>query len=531
MISDHFARAFMKTCDDGGIYYIRQLDASDGADFEGMVWFGQELVDRPGFANVFIGGLQHGAGTDDCGFRQDRWIGRYFDVPKGRACSSDRLAIETYLSGPVPDVAACDHGFQYLFRSGSSLFGGQAWGFDQEEGCYQACLASGCCTRVPPPVHPHIRSLRRDGPHDDLGGAVARLTSRPLPAGFLRSASGNLTGTWRGDDRGNYYINHVQATGEVVWYAEFDDAHPVDPSTTPATPANGWANVFWGSKAGSIISGRFADVPRGLANGAGPLELHVENNSLITITAPRGNYGGRRLWRVETLDVAVVVPRLNVQRAQEGLDEPLLYLFFYKFDGESVDLDDLTHSYVGGPDPQPHPILAGDDVSGVLDLPTYYTTYRTTLSTVRNIDRSETEVKRSTRIGVAAYAIEVDDGYSNEYRRDRFNGWKRAVNDGINRELSQNGVTPSIETIRALAQTMWVTYLGPWDGWPWGDPDDVLSGDVQEWSFAELEALALASATLGRIPLSTALSFGRAGTRYTCDVEFYASSRSNSDCR
>jgi hypothetical protein len=70
----------------------------------------------------------------------------------------------------------------------------------------------------------------------------------------------NLTGKWRCDDEGTYYIRQI---GNEVWWVG-------------RSPDRGkqWDNVLHGEIKGRRIVGKWADVPRGEAMGAG--ELHLE---------------------------------------------------------------------------------------------------------------------------------------------------------------------------------------------------------------------------------------------------------------
>jgi hypothetical protein len=75
----------------------------------------------------------------------------------------------------------------------------------------------------------------------------------------------DLTGTWRGDDGGTYYIRQIG--NDIFWFGEL----------TPQNP--GWANVAYGTISGNIINLKWADVPKSGARGSGTLSL-----SVITLT-------------------------------------------------------------------------------------------------------------------------------------------------------------------------------------------------------------------------------------------------------
>lgn len=515
--SDHLAPSRILICDDDGAYYLRQLDARDGAGFEGLVWFGQKLEAEPAWANVFAGRLRRAVRVDAAGNPVDQWEGAFFDVPKGRACGQGQLTLETFVNPPNTRLAWCEFPEHYILKTSGGGFGGRVWNMlSTTTGCWDE--GPGLPTRPPlPPIY--AAALRRDTRSTEA--LVADLGSSSVPAGFAQT--GNLTGTWVGDDGGSYYIRHIPETGDVVWYGESAHAAPeVRSSDGRVQAARGFANVFVGHASGVRVSGFWADVPRGATRGAGRMTLRQAAPNFLEIEAVSGGFGGRRLWRVETLGVTVTVPRLTIEQTNEGDgDEPLLYLSFLKVDGDTVDLDALETSRVT----MVHPpsTLVGENVSGVQSVNPANSTYRTALRTVRS--RAGTAADTSTMIGVVGFAIEVDEGYSNDFRRQRLLGWRSSQENKANSELAR-GVIPRIEELRASAQRIQVQYLGPWDGWPWGDSDDAMSGDAVLVSFADLRA---ALATSGGV-LARSLTFRGAGAVYRADVEFVVRSRLNPLC-
>jgi hypothetical protein len=71
----------------------------------------------------------------------------------------------------------------------------------------------------------------------------------------------DLTGIWKGQDRGTYYVRHYG--NDITWVG----VSPDDGKT--------WTNIFVGKKGGDIISGKWADMPRGKVGGVGTLTLKV----------------------------------------------------------------------------------------------------------------------------------------------------------------------------------------------------------------------------------------------------------------
>ena len=106
---------------------------------------------------------------------------------------------------------------------------------------------------------------------------------------------GDLTGAWRGDDRGVYYIRQVGAC--VWWFAtEIRDMKP------GVLGQLGFANVATGRMDGTEIRVEWADLPAGDILGGGGLTLVYDPaNDLLRITEQRGDwvrYGASMLTRI-----------------------------------------------------------------------------------------------------------------------------------------------------------------------------------------------------------------------------------------
>ncbi len=453
MISDYSRRSFAAIGDDDGVYYCRQLDAADGdLDFEGIVWCGQQFERDPSFANVYIGRLRRRAGVDSNGHRIDKWEGRYFDVPRGCACGAGRLDVESLVVPSLP-VALCDFPEHYIVRRRPSRFAGRVVADSLLSPCWPVAFERGLVDFEPPPPGPRNARAVASGAPTWIEEAAA-LGSRPLPAGFERSGAADLTGTWRGDDDGSYYLTSIPATNEVVWYAEHPSARP---QVGPEPPV-GWANVFFGIRSEAAVRGLWADLPKGLASRAGRLTLAVEDADSIRISRQTGGYGGRLLSRVKLRDVTVSVDSVTVRRTGENSgDEPLVYLAFFKLDGDTVDLGDLRSSTatVSG---APSGLRLGTDVRGEVAVPPDRGRWRTTLATVRG-GRAAAASEDATRIGVVMYAIEVDPGYADEFHRTRFATWIEAQRYGIDSVL-RDGRLPDLEDLRRRANRILVRVPG-----------------------------------------------------------------------
>ncbi|ASB91740.1 MULTISPECIES: hypothetical protein [Bacillus] len=90
----------------------------------------------------------------------------------------------------------------------------------------------------------------------------------------------DMTGIWRGNDGGVYYIRHDDPH---VWWAGFSD--------------NGrgqhWTHVFHGMRmfdetGSEVISGNWADVPRGTNRGSGTLVVARSGDRLTKVSGGIG---------------------------------------------------------------------------------------------------------------------------------------------------------------------------------------------------------------------------------------------------
>jgi hypothetical protein len=124
-----------------------------------------------------------------------------------------------------------------------------------------------------------------------------RVGSDPLQniqSAFSASQPGEpLTGIWKGNDGGTYYIReHKGYAGlRTITWVGLDSA---------GGKGKGWSNVFFGGfdpydRDGKTISGPWTDVPRGSNRGSGVLRLRLEGSGLIVATDHRGFSGSE--WR------------------------------------------------------------------------------------------------------------------------------------------------------------------------------------------------------------------------------------------
>jgi len=110
------------------------------------------------------------------------------------------------------------------------------------------------------------------------------------------AGSGELTGTWEGNDSGVYYIRQV---GDCVWWFGTE----VVDIERGATGQLGFANVAAGRMVGTQIDLEWADVPLGnILNGGGLTFVFDVAADTLTLTAQRGDgapFGGTVLTRIQ----------------------------------------------------------------------------------------------------------------------------------------------------------------------------------------------------------------------------------------
>ena len=95
---------------------------------------------------------------------------------------------------------------------------------------------------------------------------------------------GALTGAWRGDDGGVYYIRQV---GDCVWWFGTDVAD-IDPGKTGQ---GGFSNVAAGRVDGTEIELEWADLPLGNILGGGGLTIAIIDVDSLRVTEQRGAWG------------------------------------------------------------------------------------------------------------------------------------------------------------------------------------------------------------------------------------------------
>ncbi len=95
----------------------------------------------------------------------------------------------------------------------------------------------------------------------------------------------DLTGVWRSDDHGTYYLR--QSGNHLSWYGEHSKNNPA------------WSNVYWAEINGDRIHGRWVDVPKGHVMGRGTLRLQIRHSGNVLVAEHKtGGFGGSRWTRV-----------------------------------------------------------------------------------------------------------------------------------------------------------------------------------------------------------------------------------------
>jgi hypothetical protein len=109
-----------------------------------------------------------------------------------------------------------------------------------------------------------------------------------LVGGLARPAAGqqpDLTGVWRCDDGGQYYIR--QLGPEIFWFGEQSSTHPQ------------WGNVAHGEfDDNGRIQLSWADVPKGRIMSSGVLILQIESGDSLVVVSKTGGFGGSTWTRV-----------------------------------------------------------------------------------------------------------------------------------------------------------------------------------------------------------------------------------------
>ena len=113
-----------------------------------------------------------------------------------------------------------------------------------------------------------------------VASAFGQQTGRSYTSTIPRLLSGpvDLTGKWRGNDGGAYFLRQVG--NQVWWYGQSGDG------------GGSWTNVFHGRIEGHQVLGTWADVPQGRVMNSGEMSLQVVAPNLLRAVNRTGGFGG-----------------------------------------------------------------------------------------------------------------------------------------------------------------------------------------------------------------------------------------------
>jgi len=113
-----------------------------------------------------------------------------------------------------------------------------------------------------------------------VASAFGQQTGRSYTSTIPRPLSGpvDLTGRWRGNDGGAYFLRQVG--NQIWWYGQSGDG------------GGSWTNVFHGRIEGHQVLGTWADVPQGRIMSSGEMSLQILAPNLLRAVNRTGGFGG-----------------------------------------------------------------------------------------------------------------------------------------------------------------------------------------------------------------------------------------------
>jgi hypothetical protein len=130
-----------------------------------------------------------------------------------------------------------------------------------------------------------LACLSLTGSQDATGNQARSIdfSFSPIPEEFIIAQTSDLTGQWRGNDGGTYYIRQVGS--QVFWFGE------------NSSDRTSWSNVYHGTISRGVITGSWADVPKGRYRNNGTLTLRIASSRRIVRTNVTGAFGGTEWTR------------------------------------------------------------------------------------------------------------------------------------------------------------------------------------------------------------------------------------------
>jgi hypothetical protein len=267
----------------------------------------------------------------------------------------------------------------------------------------------------------------------------------------------------------------------LVWFAEHPSAklevQAAPGAGIPTTlPAEGWAHVFVGRRTGARIDGDWADVPKGAASRNGTLSLVLDNPFTLRIAAETGGFGGRTLWRYESLAVDVDLTQLEIREAEDiSGDEPKLHMVLAKVDGDGVNRTRLASSSALL-DARDTGKLASDASSGTVIALGDGGRFRAVVKTILGTGPTGPG-DPATLLGLSVGAWELDES-STAQRRTDFTDWRDMLQRNLDLDI-RRGRTPDFLALAGRRHFMFGL----------GDDDDYLGDRPLVFRYPDLERI------------------------------------------
>ena len=133
---------------------------------------------------------------------------------------------------------------------------------------------------------PSRDAVRTPGPHGPLPTPGPQ---RP-PGQLAPPDDSSLTGIWRADDGGMYFLRQIGNAVRWVGLSQVDSFYP----------GLHFCNVYHAKVTGQVVSGEWSDVPRGATSNRGQMTLtFVDGNpQLLLRNSATGGFSASRWWRI-----------------------------------------------------------------------------------------------------------------------------------------------------------------------------------------------------------------------------------------